>query len=67
MSSSAVAPLAAARKTLILIAVCLACAAMPLSFTGPAVALPSIARALGGEPVALNWVCLLYTSDAADE
>ncbi len=49
-------PLAAARKTLILIAVCLACAAMPLSFTGPAIALPSIAQALGGSPVALNWV-----------
>jgi MFS family permease len=56
MSPSPVAPLAAARKTLILIAVCLACAAMPLSFTGPAIALPSIAQALGGEPVALNWV-----------
>ncbi len=49
-------PLAAARKILILIAVCLACAAMPLTFTGPAIALPSIAQALGGSPVALSWV-----------
>jgi MFS family permease len=29
---------------------------MPLTFTGPAVALTDIGRALGGDPVALNWV-----------
>lgn len=29
---------------------------MPLTFTGPAVALPSISRSLGADPVALNWV-----------
>ena len=46
----------AAEKRLVLLAVCLAAAAMPLAFTGPAVGLPSIARALGGSPVALNWV-----------
>lgn len=40
----------------ILFAVCLAAVAMPLSFTGPAVALPAIARSLGGNAVALNWV-----------
>ncbi len=39
-----------------LLAVCLAAAAMPLTFTGTAVALPSIGRALGGGPVAIAWV-----------
>jgi MFS family permease len=39
-----------------LLAVCLAALAMPLSFTGPAVALPALREALGGGPVALNWV-----------
>ncbi len=37
-------------------AVCLAALAMPLSFTGPAVALPAIAGSLGGSPIALSWV-----------
>jgi MFS family permease len=37
-------------------AVCLAGLMMPLSFTGPAVALPAIGRDLGGSPVALGWV-----------
>lgn len=46
----------AARKSLLLLAICLAAAAMPLTFTGSAVALPAIGRALGGSPVALNWV-----------
>lgn len=46
----------AAEQALILLAVCLAAAAMPLTFTGPAVALPAIGRALGGSPIALNWV-----------
>nr|WP_242539038.1 MFS transporter [Trinickia acidisoli] len=36
--------------------VCLAGLAMPLSFTGPAVATPVIARELGGNPMALAWV-----------
>lgn len=43
-------------KALILVAVCLAAVAMPLTFTGPAVALSAIERALGGSPIALNWV-----------
>ena len=43
-------------KWLALLAVCLAAAAMPLTFTGTAVALPSIGRALGGSPVASAWV-----------
>lgn len=29
---------------------------MPLTFTGPTVALPAIGRALGGSPIAHNWV-----------
>lgn len=43
-------------KWLALLAVCLAAAAMPLTFTGTAVALPSIGRMLGGSPVAIAWV-----------
>lgn len=43
-------------KFFVLIAVCCAAAAMPLTFTGPAVALPAISRTLGGSPIALNWV-----------
>lgn len=43
-------------KTIVLAAVCLAGLMMPLSFTGPAVATPAIARDLGGSPVALAWV-----------
>jgi len=46
----------AARRRFVLAAVCCAAAAMPLTFTGPAVALPAIGRALGGSPVALTWV-----------
>jgi len=49
-------PHSTAEKLMILTAVCLAALAMPVSFTGPAVALPAIARALGGSPVELNWV-----------
>ena len=46
----------ATRKLLVLLAVCLAAASMPLAFTGPAVGLTAIGRTLGGSPVALNWV-----------
>lgn len=46
----------AAQKLLGLCAVCLAAICMPLSFTGPAVALPAIAHELGGSPIALSWV-----------
>ncbi len=51
-SSSSPAP----RPYWLLAAVCLAAIGMPLSFTGPAVALPAIHAALGGSPVQLNWV-----------
>jgi MFS family permease len=45
-----------AHPRLALLAVCLAAAAMPLTFTGTAVALPSIAEALHAGPVATAWV-----------
>ncbi|WP_457584022.1 MFS transporter [Ensifer canadensis] len=45
-----------AERLCVLVAVCCAAAAMPLTFTGPAVALPAISRTLGGSPLALNWV-----------
>lgn len=45
-----------AERLLVLAAVCLAGLAMPLSFTGPAVALPAIGRDLGGDPTTLSWV-----------
>jgi MFS family permease len=43
-------------RALALLAVCLAAVAMPLTFTGPAVALPAIGRAFGAVPLALAWV-----------
>lgn len=55
MTEPSMAP-RAANKALVLLAICLAAVAMPLTFTGPAVALTLIAHSLGGSPVALNWV-----------
>ncbi|MCA2409464.1 MFS transporter (plasmid) [Rhizobium leguminosarum bv. viciae 248] len=49
-------PSGAIRRLFVLAAVCAAAAAMPLTFTGPAVALPAISRDLGGSPIGLNWV-----------
>lgn len=43
------------RPLLALLAVCAAAAAMPLTFTGTAVALPAIGQALSGGPVAMAW------------
>jgi len=40
----------------VLAAVCLGALVMPLSFTGPAVALPALAQALHAGPEALAWV-----------
>src|SRR5690242_5320614 len=64
------------QKRLVLCAVCLAALAMPVSFTGPALALPTIASALGGSPLALEWVtnafmlafgsCMLVAGTLAD-
>lgn len=45
-----------ARPLAALLAVCLAALCMPLSFTGPAVALPTIAAQLPGTPLALAWM-----------
>ncbi|WP_168597733.1 MFS transporter [Rhizobium sp. SG570] len=43
-------------RLIVLFAICCSSAVMPLTFTGPAVAIPAISRTLGGDPVALNWV-----------
>ncbi|MET1027785.1 MAG: MFS transporter, partial [Dongiaceae bacterium] len=43
-------------KLLVLAAVCLSMVALPFNFTGPAVAMPVIAREFGGDPIALNWI-----------
>ncbi|HTH76481.1 MAG TPA: MFS transporter [Trinickia sp.] len=66
----------AAQKRFMLGAVCLAALAMPVSFTGPALALPTIASVLGGSPLALEWVtnafmlafgsCMLVAGTLAD-
>ncbi|CAB5722346.1 Spectinomycin tetracycline efflux pump [Delftia tsuruhatensis] len=47
-------------KWLQLLAVCLTGLLIPLSFTGPAVALASIGAALGGSPSQLGWVMNAY-------
>src|ERR1700754_4355695 len=43
-------------RFVVLAAVCLAALALPLAFSGGAVATPAIGRDLGGSPIALNWV-----------
>jgi MFS family permease len=45
-----------ATRLIILFAICCSSAVMPLTFTGPAVALPAISRTLGGEPSSLAWI-----------
>ncbi|VWC21420.1 MFS transporter [Burkholderia pseudomultivorans] len=47
---------AARRRRFVLAAVCMAAVALPLSFSGGAVATPAIGRALHGGPVAMNWI-----------
>lgn len=54
MSHARTAP-GAVSHWLALFSVCLAAAAMPLTFTGTAVALPAIGRDLGGGAVAIAW------------
>ena len=44
------------QRIALLVSVCLAALAMPLAFTGPALALSAIHQSLGGSPVQLNWV-----------
>lgn len=55
MIHARVAPPNGATKRLALLAVCLAAVAMPLTFTGTAVALPAIGRDLSGDPIAIAW------------
>lgn len=55
MPNDPIAPHHQARPLLALLAVCAAAAAMPLTFTGTAVALPAIGQALGSNPVAMAW------------
>ncbi|MFC5741270.1 MFS transporter [Dyella tabacisoli] len=43
-------------RFLLIAAACLTAVLIPLCFTGPAVVLPSINRALGGSAIQLNWV-----------
>ncbi|EMH2962583.1 MFS transporter [Burkholderia multivorans] len=50
---SAVSP---RRRALVLFAVCAAAVALPLSFSGGAVATPAIGRDLHGSAVAMNWI-----------
>lgn len=47
---------ATARRAFVLAAVCLAALCMPLSFTGPAIAIPAIAAELHAGPLALAWI-----------
>ncbi|WP_334042609.1 MFS transporter [Burkholderia ambifaria] len=46
----------ARRRAWVLAAVCMAAVALPLSFSGGAVATPAIGRDLHGGPVAMNWI-----------
>ena len=67
---------APARRALVLAAVCLAALCMPLSFTGPAIAIPAIAADLRASPLALAWItnafmlsfggCLMVAGALAD-
>jgi MFS family permease len=76
MTSPQIKALSPTEKFFVLVAVCCAAAAMPLTFTGPAVALPAISRTLGGSPIALNWItnafmltfgsCLMASGALAD-
>lgn len=44
------------RRLGVLAAVCAAALALPLTFSGGAVATPAIGRDLGGSPAAMNWI-----------
>lgn len=53
---SAASDPSARRRAWVLAAVCLAAVALPLSFSGGAVATPAIGRDLHGGTVAMNWI-----------
>ncbi|MGN8138525.1 MFS transporter [Paraburkholderia sp. 22099] len=44
------------RRLAVLAAVCMAALALPLAFSGGALATPAIGRDLGGSPIAMNWI-----------
>ena len=46
----------ASARWMVLLGVCSAAVVLPLSFSAGAIATPAIGRALGGSPVALNWI-----------
>ena len=50
----------ASRGAAVLAAVCVAAVILPLSFSAGAIATPAIGRALGGGPVALNWITIAF-------
>ncbi|WP_430494912.1 MFS transporter, partial [Burkholderia sp. BCCCDS18] len=53
---SGASDLSARRRAWVLAAVCMAAVALPLSFSGGAVATPAIGRDLHGGTVAMNWI-----------
>src|SRR5258708_39491985 len=50
------APRSASQQMLILVGICIAVLVLPLNFGGGAVSAPAIGTALGGSPVAVNWI-----------
>ncbi|MFL9984615.1 MFS transporter [Paraburkholderia sediminicola] len=50
------APRSASQQMLILVGICIAVLVLPLNFGGAAVSAPAIGTALGGSPVAVNWI-----------
>lgn len=49
-------PRSASQQMLILVGICIAVLVLPLNFGGAAVSAPAIGTALGGSPVAINWI-----------
>lgn len=50
------APRSAAQQVMVLAGFCIAVLVLPLNFGGAAVSAPTIGTALGGSPVAVNWI-----------
>ena len=55
-TTDSVVPHSASQQMLILAGVCIAVLVLPLNFGGAAVSAPTIGMALGGSPVAVNWI-----------
>jgi MFS family permease len=49
-------PRSTSQQMLILVGICIAVLVLPLNFGGAAVSAPTIGTALGGSPVAVNWI-----------